>query len=320
MKKIAVVLLFLFSFYYFAQAQKVDNNRIEKQTFVYSIKGSDTLLLDKYDLPDLKNEKSCIIFMFGGGFMSGKRNSDNYIPYFDHLCRIGYTVVSIDYRLGLKGVKATDGANPMRLVAMLNNSIQIAVEDLFDATHFIVNHAKEWNIDKNMIVANGSSAGAISVLHGEYAICNKDKVTEKLPKDFRYAGIIAFAGAIFSANGDLKWQLPPSPIQLFHGDADSNVPFDKIVIDKYGFYGSKHIAGQLDNLQSPYYFYQVENAAHEISGTPMKSNLNEIKSFLNKFIKEKQPLIIDTQTKEIGKPDRKKDFELLDYIKSNFGS
>ena len=71
----------------------------------------------------------------------------------------------------------------------------------------------------------------------EYAICNKSKLTERLPQGFNYAGTIAFAGAIFSTSGDLKWQTAPSPIQMFHGDADRNVPFDKTEMLQVGLYG-----------------------------------------------------------------------------------
>lgn len=51
-------------------------------------------------------------------------------------------------------------------------TISMAVEDLYDATAFIVDKADEWGIDSSQIVACGSSAGAITVLHGEYALCN----------------------------------------------------------------------------------------------------------------------------------------------------
>lgn len=209
--------------------------------------------------------KPCIIFMFGGGFVSGNRDSRQYTDYFKHLVRNGFSVISIDYRLGLKSIKAANQVDPMQLATLLNNSISIAVEDLFDATNYVINHAKEWNIKSDEIIANGSSAGAIAVLHGEYAICNKENVTDKLPSNFNYAGIISFAGAIFCSNGDLKWLSNPAPILLFHGDADSNVPFDKVEVFNLGFYGSEHIAKQLKNSASPYYFHKVINAAHEIS-------------------------------------------------------
>ena len=294
------------------------NDGIDKQTFTYSVKDNNTLQLDKYSLTNktITGAKPCIIFMFGGGFVNGKRDDNSYVEYFKKLVNKGY-IVSIDYRLGMKN--AGSQMDQMRFVVTLNNSISMAVEDLFDATAFVIKNAEEWNIDKNAIIANGSSAGAISVLQGAYNISNKTKLTHALPDNFNYAGIIAFAGAIFSMNGDLKWENAPAPIQMFHGDADSNVPYDKIEILKFGFYGSKHIAEQLDELNYPYYFYKVENAAHEIAGDPMIDNLNDIYAFIDRLVLDKKQLIINTGSKQIGKLEMKKNFELEDYMKSNFG-
>ena len=205
MKRIIIVIFCLSLF--FSQnifAQNNEHRTIDKQTLIYSIKGNDTLRLDKYSLPSNSELRPCIVFMFGGGFFTGHRDWFGFIDYFKYFAEKGYTVISIDYRLGLKDAGDLTKGDPMRTAALLNSSISMAVEDLFDATTFIVNHNKEWNIDTNTIIASGSSAGAISVLHGEYNICNKTELTKKLPEDFRYAGIIAFAGAIFSTDGEIK--------------------------------------------------------------------------------------------------------------------
>lgn len=312
------LVLFLFFVCSLITAHTYAGNDIRKETFVYSIKGSDTLRLDKYDLPAITpgNAKPCVIFMFGGGFVRGIRDQQSYLTYFDHLVKKGYTVISIDYRLGLKNIDPK--TEPMQFVSLLTNSISIAVEDLFDATSFVISNANDWNIDTGTIITSGSSAGAISVLHGEYAIANKEEQAKKLPENFNYAGVISFAGAIFSTNGDLNWQSSPAPMLLFHGDADSNVPYDKIELYNIGFYGSKHIATQLSEKNYPHYFYKIENAAHEISNTPMKLNLSDIDAYLNQLVENKEQKIINTTVKQIDKPEMKKDFELMDYIKSNF--
>lgn len=293
---------------------------IDKQTFAYSVKDGNTLQLDKYSLKggNIGEAKPCVIFMFGGGFVTGTRDDNYYVEYFNKLATKGYVVVSIDYRLGMKN--AGSQMDPMRFVVTLNNSISMAVEDLFDATAFVIKHADEWQIEKNAIIANGSSAGAISVLQGAYNISNKTKLTQALPENFNYAGVIAFAGAIFSMNGGLKWENTPAPIQMFHGDADSNVPYDKLEMAGFGFYGSKHISEQFEKLNHPYYFCKIENAAHEIAGAPMTDCLDEIYSFIDKFALNKKQLMINTEVKQIGKPEMKKDFNMEDYIKTNFGN
>lgn len=312
MKKGSILLVLLFALLTSNILAAGSNSIIEKQTYIYSIKGIDTLRLDRYDNPDISGEKPCLIYVFGGGFKGGNRSASEYNKFFNFLLGKGYQVVSIDYRLGLKNVKEA-AAYP----AALPKSINLAVEDLYDATNFILDNAKEWGVDTNMLIPCGSSAGAITVLHAEYAIVNKKELSRKLPDEFNYAGIISLAGAIFSHTGNLQWNTLPCPILLFHGDADRNVPFDKIEAMNMGFYGSKHIAEQLRSIRSPHSFYEAINAAHELSSSPIQNNLNEINSFLEQLVRDRKQLIVHTQLEQIGKPELNKDFELMDYINTN---
>ena len=291
---------------------------IEKQSYIFSIKGTDTLRLDKYDIPSQRVDKPCVLFVFGGGFVGGSRTYEANIDYFEKLAERGYVAIGIDYRLGLKDVKNKDISGPDEITGLLIHAIHIAVEDLFDATNFVYNHAAEWGIDKNKIIANGSSAGAVTVLQGEYMISHKAELTKRLPEGFRYGGIIAFAGAIASENGDLTWPVKPTPIQLFHGDADKNVPFDKAVYGNAGLYGSKYIAKQLDEMQAPYFFFEVEDVAHEMAESPMKNNLDEITTFIEKYVVKQKQFIINTKEEMIGSPELKKDFDFMDYIQTNY--
>ena len=295
-----------------------------KETFMFSVKGNDTLYFDKYDTNPVMLNKPCVVFVFGGGFSTGNRASESYLPFFEKLAGEGYVVISIDYRLGLKNVmsKLDTKKSQFKILdqfaALFENSVAIAVEDLFDATCFILKNADKWGIDKQRIIACGSSAGAVTVLQGEYELCNNSKMTNNLPDDFRYAGIIAFAGAIYSKKGGLTWNSNPVPIQMFHGDADRNVPYDKLKFRKIGLYGSKYIASQLNQAKTPHYFYSISNTAHEVANTPMSQNWNEIKTFLNKFVIQKQNLIINTDVNPFDKPELNKKMGIKDYIDANF--
>jgi hypothetical protein len=310
-----------FIFFFFAQLA-VFAGEISKQTFVYSIKGNDTLRLDKYNVSG--GDKPCLIFMFGGSFSSGRRDNPSYLPFYEHLASNGYTVLAIDYRLGMKDINKkldmTQSKSKIfdQFVAIFENAVTIAVADLFDATAYTVSHAADWGIDRDLVVACGSSAGAVAVLQGEYEICNQGLLSAALPEGFNYAGVISFAGAVFNKSGDLSWKRHPAPIQFFHGDADKNVPYDMVEFRKLGLYGSNYIANQLDKLQSPYYFFTVENVEHEISVSPMKLNWHEIDTFLEKFVVGKQSLIINTTVQQTGKPVLKKKLKLSDYIHANF--
>lgn len=293
-------------------------NLIRKDTYVYSIKEKDTLRLDKYENSDGK-VKPCVIFVFGGGFFSGARDVEFYVPYYHFLVNKGFSVVAIDYRLGFKNVQEQKDMKARDFLALFEKTIFMAVEDLFDATNFVLAHADEWNIDRNMIVTSGSSAGAITVLQGEYERCNRTELALRLPPDFSYAGVVAFAGAIYSNNGHLKWRNTPAPVQLFHGDADKNVPFDKVKFCKLGFFGSKYIAEKYSKNKFSYYFYIEENADHKIAADPMHVNLDEISSFLDKYVIQKQQLATNIDVKDMKQPKVKKNFKIKDYINTNFG-
>ena len=108
--------------------------------------------------------KPTIVFMFGGGFIGGQRDDASYNNWFRKLTQNGYRVVSIDYRLGLKGSKKVGVAQ----VNVLDKAIHMAVEDLFSATLFMIDNAETLGIDPSNIVISGSSAGAISAMQASW--------------------------------------------------------------------------------------------------------------------------------------------------------
>lgn len=56
------------------QPKPVANVEVQKENFVFSIKGTDTLSLDKYELTSMSpaSKKPVMIFAFGGGFKGGR--------------------------------------------------------------------------------------------------------------------------------------------------------------------------------------------------------------------------------------------------------
>lgn len=299
------------------------NPQVEKSTFVYAVKGSDTLRLDRYRMADVQcaEPSPCLLFVFGGGFAWGERDNADYIPFFEHVARQGFTVVAMDYRLGLKSAVARGELSMERFPLLMAASIRMAVEDLYDATAYLIAQSDEWQIDPQRIVTCGSSAGAITVLHAEYELCNGSPLTQRLPEEFNYAGVISFAGAIFAAGDDLVWgeSRTPAPMLLFHGDADSNVPYSAIRAMGAGFFGSEYIAAQLSQMEVPHTFYSITNAAHEMAVVPMNENRYEIDAFLQHTVLEQQPLVIEARVNSLDRPEVRKQFALEEYILSNFG-
>ena len=291
----------------------------EKRTYLYAVKDADSLYLDHYVSPVAEGRRPCMIFVFGGGFVGGTRDNAEYLRYFDFLTRKGYDVVSIDYRLGLKPLRGVDRKISTReMVGLFNNAVSIAVEDLFSATLFVLDNAEEWMIDTDMIVTCGSSAGAITVLQAENAVCNRTVASAVLPKGFNYAGVISFAGAIFSVDGAPKWENAPSPVMFFHGNADNQVPFEKASLLGVGFYGSKFIFDQFEKRDWPCWFYTLDYQDHAMAVTPMDANRNEIMTVLDDFVRDGRRMTIETEVRSDEFPPRNTKFKVMDYVKANY--
>ena len=292
---------------------------LNKKSYLYAVKGTDSLYLDHYVSP-VSGERPCMMFVFGGGFVRGTRDHEGYLPYFKFLNDNGFDVVSIDYRLGLKPLTTMKEMPSVReTIGLLNNAVNIAVEDLFSATLFILENAERWQINPKQIVTSGSSAGAITVLQAENAICNRTPSAAVLPQGFNYAGVISYAGAIFSVNGKPEWKSKPAPIMVFHGSSDKQVPYDKATMLGVGFFGSKYLAKEFNEKAWPHWFYDIEYQTHDISYLPMYQNQNEILTFLNDFVLKKRPLTITTSVRDGNEPKRETKFKVMDYIDANYG-
>lgn len=295
---------------------------VEKRTFVYAVKGADTLRLDRYEVSGSDGAaRPCLMFAFGGGFVSGTRDDARYLPYFEYFARRGYVVVSADYRLGLKNAFAEgpldEGSFPQAFAA----TVALATEDFYDATGYVAAHGGAWRVDPACIVASGSSAGAITVLMCEYGICNDDPAAvRKLPQNFNYAGVISYAGAIFDTHERLRWKRMPAPLMLFHGDADRNVPYGVLAYGGFGLFGSEAIARELTKRRVPHWFYSVEGADHAMATRPLDDNRYEIDAFLLKLVREHRPLMVDTRVASTEAVPVPKAFTLSDYVRANFGA
>ena len=206
-------------------------------------------------------EKPTVLFAFGGGFISGSRNEKAYLGWFKDLQDNGYNVISIDYRLGMKGMKKVGLAQANEIF----KAMQMAVDDLFSATKYIIEHGEELGIDPYNIVISGSSAGAITVMQAEYEICNGFEESKVLPEDFNYAGVMSFAGAVASIKGGIDYKKEPCPTLMFHGKSDKIVNYNMKGAFGIGLFGSNYIAKKLEKKGYFYDILRFENHQHEIA-------------------------------------------------------
>ena len=238
-------------------------------TYVYEKRDTCDLFMDVYDPADGSEEtfmghrKPTIIFMFGGGFVGGQRDNQSYNSWFRQLTENGYRVISIDYRLGLKGASKMGIAQ----VNLLDKAIHMAVEDLFSATNFILENAEQLGVERDNIVISGSSAGAITVMQAEYEVANRTSYASVLPQDFNYAGVMSFAGAILSRKGKVKYETSPCPTMMLHGTADKIVPYRQIALFNLGFYGGGKLVDRFKKFGYDYNMYHFIDYGHEIAGS-----------------------------------------------------
>lgn len=232
--------------------------------------------------------KPTVVFMFGGGFIQGTRDDESYNDWFKMLTRHGYRVVSIDYRLGLKGSNKVGIAQ----VNVLDKAIHMAVEDLFSATNFMIDNAESLGIDPSNIVISGSSAGAISVMQAEYEVCNRTSWASVLPADFNYAGVMSFSGAILSRKGKVKYAEAPCATLMLHGTADALVPYKQIAFFNLGFFGGGKLVERFKKFDYNYNMYHFIDYGHEIAGS-METTLDLQLKFLENNVMQGEKRVIE---------------------------
>ena len=232
--------------------------------------------------------KPTVVFMFGGGFIQGTRDDESYNDWFKMLTQHGYRVVSIDYRLGLKGSNKVGIAQ----VNVLDKAIHMAVEDLFSATNFMIDNAESLGIDPSNIVISGSSAGAISVMQAEYEVCNRTSWASVLPAGFNYAGVMSFSGAILSRKGKVKYAEAPCATLMLHGTADALVPYKQIAFFNLGFFGGGKLVERFKKFDYNYNMYHFIDYGHEIAGS-METTLDLQLKFLENNVMQGDKRVIE---------------------------
>ena len=284
------------------------------------VEGKEPLYLDHYRAEG-EGLHPCVLFAFGGGFSHGNRADERYLPYFEMLLSEGFDVVSIDYRLGMAyTLDKTEDVGPLEGAWAMYRSVNMAAEDVLRATSYIHTNAVKMGINIAQIVVSGSSAGAIAVLQAENHIANRARAAKILSADYNYAGVIAFAGAIYSVLGEPSWRDMPCPIMLFHGNADRNVPYRKATILATGFYGSDYIAEQLHNRGATYYFHSAHYRDHDLALSPLTDNHDEIRSFIRRCVLQGEKMQHTNEYVAEGVEPCETEFTIQEYLNSNYSN
>lgn len=262
---------------------------VDVQTYTYASKNGKNLDMDIYSPAfDKEQLRPVVMYVHGGAFMDGARNGPEIVRFCKKLATYGYVSVSISYRLTRKGDPAGFGCDCPAAEKL--NTFHAAVQDLQDATYFLIQRRESLGIDPRKIMLAGSSAGAETVLNTAYQppMCyNLDS------GPVSYAGVISMAGAI----PDTVKIYPESavPSLLFHGTCDDLVPYASAphrhcLKNQAGYlilYGSFAIADKLAQLHVPCWLHTTCGGGHEMAGKPMKDYFDVITRFCYDFVLQK---------------------------------
>lgn len=302
MKRYLLLIAGLLTFSTIISAQEEETKLINPDgTYMFEKRDDGELFLDVYSPAEGSETsidgkaKPTILFMFGGGFIQGQRDDASYHKWFKMLTDNGFRVISIDYRLGLKGSNKVGVAQ----VNVLDKAIHWAVEDLFSATNYIIKNAEQLDVDPSNLVISGSSAGAISVMQAEYELCNKTKWAAVLPEGFKYAGVMSFSGAILSREGELDYARMPAPTLMLHGTADELVNYKQIKFFNLGFFGGGKLVKRFEKLGFDYNMYHFVGYGHEIAGS-METTFDLQMKFIESNVMKGQRRIIEAWVDDPG--------------------
>ena len=251
---------------------------------IFATRDTVDLVLDfYYPEHDVRSDtlRPCIIHVYGGGFAISTQRHEVNASFCRRMADEGYVAIAADYRLGLKDYR---GGSMLKMIEPVRNSITMATEDLFAALEYVLSHAGELNVDPGRIIVSGSSAGAITVLQANYELSNRTAMTSAIPGDFRFAGVISFAGGIFSDKGKCKFKVhEPAPTFFLHGDADRLVPYNQIKLFNLGMYGSKPLSAIYREEGYLYCFASFQNHSHEVA-TFMTEKFDEVMWFIHNYV------------------------------------
>lgn len=257
-------------------------------TYQYAEKDGQSLFLDYYEPLHVTDSTICVLYVFGGGFMEGQRNGEFEKNYFAKLVEEGFMVVAIDYRLGLVGAKNLGLTN----YKPVQNAIYMAAEDAISALAFVIDHP-EMKVNRDWIVLMGSSAGAITALQTDYALCNGFLNSDILPEGFRLAGVVSYAGAIFSQEGKVMYRNhTPAPTMFFHGTADKLVNYNQLKLFNVGMFGTNKLVPRFEKYDLPYFVRRYEDYGHSVA-TFCLPTVDEFKWFCKHYVVSKERLQID---------------------------
>ncbi|MBU0489380.1 MAG: T9SS type A sorting domain-containing protein [Bacteroidetes bacterium] len=234
------------------------------------------LFMDIYEpTGDTATVRPIIIFAPKGSFLSMDRKETTMVELCTRFAARGYVTAAIDYRTGVDYMAVLTNAELEFTKAVLR-----AAHDYKAAIRFFRKDAYTTNtykIDTNIVIAGGSSAGAITALHVAYL----DKYSE-IPVGFDTTGLGGIEGNsgnpgyssephivvnLCGAIADSVWIEPGDmPLVSMHGNLDTEVPYGtatiSLIIPIMEVDGSASIYQRTQHIGVEHSFYTFWGRTH----------------------------------------------------------
>ncbi|MEM7132482.1 MAG: alpha/beta hydrolase [Chloroflexota bacterium] len=235
---------------------------------------SKELLLDMYEPLDASGSKRAVVmWLHGGAFVKGNRDSESFVAIANELAARGYQVLSIDYRTAYMNPVVSEEVqryydtiaphDTSALEALLGISeeqyeraIAAAFDDGLTALKWLTESANEWPIDLSRLVLMGSSAGATTI---NYIAYTADDLGIYRPP---IAAVINLWGGLeyTRARGGLATiEVNESPLFLVHSKEDPFVPYEN----------STQIVARAEAIGLPYEFHSLDGNRHGLTEVPI---------------------------------------------------
>lgn len=294
MKRLLSILLFLICAIATMGQTKETHSFVERDS---------TLFLDVHRPDFPRADKAAVISVFGGGFVIGRRDNKYQSALADSLVKRGFTVINIDYRLGLKdSVMVATHTRLKDMDKLFQYCIDIATEDCAAAVNWVVAHADEIGIDPSKIALTGSSAGAITVLQLDFCRTNGLPQASALPEGWKPVAVIPYAGGIMCRKCELKYPTPPAPTLLLHGTKDKIVDYKGIGLPFHAkLFGSKTIDKKMKQQNIPHWFIRFEGIGHEVASW-FPGSVDLFCAFVDQCLSGRVSSLDATMTDEVLQP------------------
>lgn len=213
------------------------------------------LRLDLYQPEgDTRRDRPVIVWIHGGGFVTGERTDPPMVELCRRFARKGYVTASLTYRLRTNAQKQADSVG----------TYLDAVADAKAAVRWLRSQAAVYGLDTARIAIGGGSAGAATALGAAYFEAEGGSGTPGVSS--QVDAVVDFWGALPDLT---QLERGEAPVLIIHGTADQTVPFSS----------GEALFAQARAVGVPSEFYPMTGAPHGF-WSPMDQYVTWIAPFL----------------------------------------